>query len=295
MRSVALSLLALFASLPARADGFWKHWGDGKAELDGYSLKQPRYGELRDGTAVLVFVTEDMSQSLRVKADPGKHPRDDVHPVLKLNAIRAFQTGIYDYKVMTSVFARTEAAFAVDKVTFSSTEWCGQVWMEWIPDGQEMRGALHSYFDGEADRQLALGLPPGGVMEDALPILVRGLRGDLLAPGEARTVPFLFSSLRARLEHKAQHDWGEAVLRRSKSDAAVHTTLGELRAFTITVAEKGGVTTTWTIESAAPHRILAWQGSDGEEARITGSTRLAYWQLNHLGDERYRKQLGLPR
>ena len=36
---------------------FWKHWGDGQAELNGYRLKQPRYGVVRDGTAVMIFVT----------------------------------------------------------------------------------------------------------------------------------------------------------------------------------------------------------------------------------------------
>src|SRR5258708_5205492 len=80
----------------ARADEFWAHWGDGKAELDGYALTQPRYGQKRAGTAVLIFVTEDFSDSLRVKADPGKHPAADVYPVLKLNFVRDFQTGIYD-------------------------------------------------------------------------------------------------------------------------------------------------------------------------------------------------------
>src|SRR6187200_267043 len=70
------------------ADEFWKHWGDGKAELDGYALTQPRYGQLRQGTAVLVFVTDDFSDSARVKADPGKHPASDVRPVLKLNFVR---------------------------------------------------------------------------------------------------------------------------------------------------------------------------------------------------------------
>src|SRR5439155_6663326 len=56
------------ASLSARADEFWSYWGDGKAELDGYALVEPRYGEPRDGTAVLIYVTEDFSDSARVKA-----------------------------------------------------------------------------------------------------------------------------------------------------------------------------------------------------------------------------------
>ena len=61
-------LACLLLALPAAADEFWAHWGDGKGELNGYRLIQPRYGEKRAGTAVLVYVTEDFSDALRVKA-----------------------------------------------------------------------------------------------------------------------------------------------------------------------------------------------------------------------------------
>src|SRR5947209_7611453 len=129
MRVALLTLALAAASSSARADEFWKFWGDGKAELDGYALTEPRYGAPREGKAVLIFVTEDFSDSLRVKADPGKHPPSDVFPVLKLNFVRKFQTGIYDYSVLTSTFARTELpAWPVVKVSFSAQEWCGHVY-----------------------------------------------------------------------------------------------------------------------------------------------------------------------
>jgi hypothetical protein len=265
---------------PARADDFWGYWGDGKAELDGYALTQPRYGALRDGTAVLIFVTEDFSDSARVKADPGKHPKSDVYPVMKLNFVRDFQTGIYDYNVLTSTFARTEAAgWPVVKVSFSSQEWCGHVYQQWLARGDKLDGVSHSYFDGEADAQPTLPLPPGGVLEEQVPILVRGLRGDWVKPGESRTVPFLPSLLRARLEHKPSA-WGEAKVSRG-SDG-------------YTVAERGGPTTIWRIEAAAPHKILAWKSSTGEEGKLLGSARLPYWELHDNGNESYLKALGLP-
>ena len=133
MRIPALSaVLALCFATTARPQDFWKHWGDGLAELNGYRLVQPRYGAARTGTAVLVFVTEDFSDSLRVKADPGRHPRSDVYPVMKLNAIREFQTGIYDYDVMTSVFLRVSPGWPLAKLSFSSQEWCGHVWHQLI-------------------------------------------------------------------------------------------------------------------------------------------------------------------
>ena len=70
----------------------------------GYDLVFPRYGQPRHGVAVTIFVTETFSNTLRVKADPGKHPSSDRFPVMKLNLVEDFQTGIYDYNLMTSTF-----------------------------------------------------------------------------------------------------------------------------------------------------------------------------------------------
>lgn len=294
----ALLLCALVcASTAARADDFWARWGDGKAELDGYDLIEPRYGELRHGTAVMIFVTEDFSDSLRVKADPGKHPKSDVYPVLKLNFVRDFQTGIYDYNTMTSTFLRTEPVGGVPwspaKTSFSSQEWCGNVYMQWIPRDGRLRGTVHSYFDGEADAAPELPLPPGGVLEDALPILVRNLRGDWLPPGGSRTVPFLRSQLRTRLQHVPAR-WGEATVTRAAASAPVETALGRLRAFRYTVAEKDGDTIVFTVEEAAPHRLLAWRSSSGESGRLLGSARLAYWKMHDNAGVKALEQLGIP-
>ena len=106
-------------------------------------------------------MTEDFSDTLRVKADPGKHPASDVYPVLKLNAVRDFSTGIYDYNVMTSAFLRMAPGWPVAKVSFSSQEWCGHVWHQLVPRGGKLAGLFHSYFDGEADGTDDLALPEG--------------------------------------------------------------------------------------------------------------------------------------
>lgn len=281
------------ATATARADEFWSYWGDGKAELDGYALVEPRYGEPRDGTAVLIFVTEDFSDSARVKADPGKHPASDVHPVMKLNLVRDFQTGIYDYNTMTSTFLETEANWRLAKTSFSSQEWCGHVYMQWLLRDGKLRGTSHSYFDGEADASPELPFPDGGVVEDALPVLVRGLRGEWLKPGESRKLPFLRSQLRTRLGHTPAA-WGEATVSRAAATEAVKTALGTLKAWSYTVAEAGGDTITFTVEDAAPHRLLAWKSSSGESARILGSARLKYWEMHQRGGEAALKQLGVP-
>jgi hypothetical protein len=253
---------------------------------------QPRYGAKRPGTAMYIYVTEDFSDSLRVKADPGKHPASDVYPVLKLNAVRDFQTGIYDYNVMTSTFARVAAGWPIAKVSFSSQEWCGHVYHHLIPRAGRAGGIFHSYFDGEADGRDDLAMPDGGVMEDAVPILVRGWTGEWLPRGGTRTVPFLPSLLRSRLDHKPLA-WGQATVARAAAPSRVTVPAGGFEVDTWTVAESGGRTTTYLVETAAPFRLIRWSASDGEEGSLLGSERLAYWEMNGPGGEKYLKALGL--
>ena len=192
----ALLLLALLSS-PALADGpFWPYWSDGKAELAGYDLVQPRYGEKRHGRAVLIFVTEPFSRARGVKVDH-YNPNDPDHfTALKLNAVRKFQTGIYDYSVMTSVFVDPANGFAPAKVSFSSQEWCGHVFEE-ARFGQGAKVRIDSYFEGETTQ---LDVPVAG-SEDALFITLRGLGAEALAT-EPVTATLLPSALDRRLRHQ---------------------------------------------------------------------------------------------
>jgi len=287
-------LLLLFLSLaaPSSAQDFWQHWGDGKAELNGYTLKQPRYGALREGKAVLVFVTEDFSDALRVKADPGRHPAADVYPVLKLNAVRDFQTGIYDYNVMTSAFLRVAPGWPVAKVSFSSQEWCGHVWHQVAPRNGRLQGLFHSYFDGEADGTDDLPFPKDGVLEDALPILLRGWNGAYLKAGETRSVPFLPSLLWARLNHRPLA-WTTARVARAASPRSVTVAAGRFQVDVYSVELADGRKLGLEIEASAPYRLVRQTGPEGEELALRGSTRLPYWQLNAPGGEKHLKELGL--
>src|SRR5258705_1517015 len=111
------------ASLPSYDKVFWSVWGDGQAELAGYDLTIPRYNQPRRGVAVTIFVTETFSNTARVKADPGRHPASDEFPVMKLNLVKDYQTGGYDYNEMTSSFVALQpvngrAAGSPSKIVF---------------------------------------------------------------------------------------------------------------------------------------------------------------------------------
>lgn len=288
--------LAGFALLAAPAPAFdftpfWNHWGDGQAEISTYKLVTPRYGEKREGQAVLIYVTEDMSDTLRVKADPGKHPASDVFPALKLNHVRSFQAGIYDYRVMTSTFARVAQGFPVAKVSFTSQEWCGQVYHQLLPRGPSIESVSHSYFDGEGDAATKIPMMPGGVLEDQLWILLRDLLNDA-APAGPRTVPLLPSLWSARSRH-VPLAWTTATIATSASTSVVKTAAGSFTVRTSTVKIEGGRTLTFDIEAAGAHRIVRWRSTDGESGDLIASKRLPYWKLNANAGEAELKGLGL--
>jgi hypothetical protein len=268
-------------------DRFWTHWGDGRAEIATYDLTYPRYGDLRRGTAVTIFVTETFSEQDRVKADPGKHAQDDEFPVMKLNVVQDFATGIYDYQLMTSTFTGLAAhggrpEGAVAKVTFSSQEWCGHVWHELLPRAGSIEHASYSYFDGEGDREGTLPWPEDGLLEDAVLLWARGFAAPFLAPGETRGVPVLRSTEIARLQH-APLTWEDATLARAASPSLVDVPAGSFEVEAWSVELDGGRSWDVFVETLEPRRIIRWTRSDGVLAELVASRRAQYWRMNEPG------------
>lgn len=302
-----LVLGAAMAVVPVEGDAsppeFGSHWHDGKAELDGYRLTVQRYGQRRSGRAVMIYVTEPFSESRRVKVeDPSRDPAD-TFDALKLNLVREFPTGIYDYHTVISLFTRS-ADFSPVKLAYSSAEWCGQVYEQLDFQRTGITSRLHSYFEGESSTR-TLERAPRGVVEDELFILLRGLRGAFLEPGETRTVPFLASPFYRRLTHQPIA-WTSATLARSRTTERVRVPAGTFEADVIEVRPADGRVGRFHVEQAYPHRIVKWswtRGAAGSRERLegtdagelTGTARLEYWRLQGEGDERYLERLGLSR
>lgn len=301
MKRAIAAALALWTAGPAGAapygDAFWKRWGDGRAELAGYDLAFPRYGAPRRGTAVAIFVTEPFSESLRVKAGPGRRDESDAFQVLKLNLVRDFPTGLYDYNLMTSVFVGLESsggrpAGAAAKVSFSAQEWCGQVYHQLLFEDDAMNETWHSYFEGEADGEHRHRTPRDGVSEDVLPLWARGLAAPFLQPGESRAVPVLRSLVAARLEHKPV-EWTRGTLAREKTPATVAVPAGRFETDVLTADLAPGGRWTFYVERSGDRRLVKWTHSNGETAELLGAERLAYWEMNGPGFEDRLKKIGL--
>lgn len=284
---------------PIADSQFWKTWGDGQAELSAYDLVEPHYGRPRRGVAVTIFVTETFSNSARVKSDAGKHPKSDEFAVMKMNLIKDFQTGIYDYNDMTSAFVALDAvnsrkAGTLTKVSFSSQEWCGNVYHQMLFDAGAIRAARHSYFDGEGDQQQTLSYPANGVSGDAIWFWARRMAEPRITQGESRTVQMLPTLQQVRDTHTPA-SWAAAKVARLKVMAPLTVPAGkfEVEAWTV---ERGDWKLTLYSETARPHRIVKWESSQGEKAELLGTERMKYWELNGpAGVERLKRLKLAPR
>ena len=293
--AAALSVLVLAgatsgepATAPTASPAFWTAWGDGRAELSGYAISTRRYGAPREGKAVLIYVTEPMDRRVWVKDDAGDVPAADRVNVIKLNHVIKFQTGIYPYSVMTSVYAPVDGTaperFSPVKIAMSAQEWCGHVYQRVAPKGAGFENEIRSYFHAEGDRDTTVAAPAGTLYEDALPIQLRELDGPF-ASGKSWSgtiVPSLWSRRRRHVELRPV----PATIRR---EDATRDGVAVTR-FTLAY---GGETTVYDVERAAPRRLLGWKTSEGDEGKILRTARLPYWQLNNPGDEKYLQQLGL--
>jgi len=290
---IILALMVPLGGLDAQQS---EHWFDGEAELAGYRLTQPRYGESRAGEAVLIYVTETFSESMRTKADPGQHPESDQFGVMKLNLVKHFQTGIYDYDLMTSVFSTLRprygrSAGTLTKLTFSAQEWCGQTFDELLFDDDGLRHRGFSYFDGEGDRDRRLDFEEHGIVLDRLFIAVRGIPEPLVRRGETLEVPIFDRLETSRLHHRPAA-WREGSIRRLEAPTTVTVPGGtfEVDVYDVRIGHRRY---RFDVETTFPHRLIRWQGPGGEVAELTGVTRMKYWKRNGEGDEALKSKLGL--
>lgn len=177
-----ISALELPPARPLSAD-FRNYWYQGKAEITSYDLQQVRYGEIREGKAVLVYVTEPFEATKQVKAD---RPNQESISVLKLNATRKFLTGIYPYSIMSSTFYPVADNQHALKLTNSVQEWCGQVFAQ-LNNRKEFELQAFSYFESEGDQELRL---PKTLLENEIWTKLRIAPNDL-PQGDIEVIPAL--------------------------------------------------------------------------------------------------------
>ncbi|WP_111670417.1 hypothetical protein [Algoriphagus litoralis] len=263
---------------------FAKYWYQGKAEINVFDLQQSRYGEVRPGKAVMIFVTEDFSKTKQVKLDNPEDRPSDAQKVMKLNMTREFVTGVYPYYTMLSVFTPVYEEVHSPKITSSVTEWCGQAFTQLNYKNGNYHGKQFSYFESEGDSDLKI----NGVAEDEVFNLIR-LNPELVPMGNQRMIPSLIFQRFAHIPLKAE----QATI--SKKSA------GSNQAEIEVVYDEIGRKLTVRYQEFFPYEILSftetWTKANGDQ-EVTTATRssmqlMDYWNKNESIFEPLRKDLGL--
>ncbi|PKV50722.1 hypothetical protein ATE84_2788 [Aquimarina sp. MAR_2010_214] len=265
------------------SEDFKKYWYAGKAEISSYQLEQARYGEMRKGTAVLIYVTEDFLPKKQVKAD--RQNTSNI-PVLKLNATKKFNTGIYPYSVMQSTFYPVADNQHAIKISNSMQEWCGHVYAQ-LNNKKQFEITSHSYFESEADQDFKL---DKAILENELWTKIR-INPEALPQGDLQIIP---SFEYCRLRHKDIKAYSAKASIQKETNTNTYTIEYPELDRSISI----------TFNASFPYEIEHWtetyKSGFGPNAKklTTKATKIksiksAYWGKNSNKDEVLRDELGL--
>lgn len=267
------------------------YWFDGKAEINTYQLKQNRYNTLHDGTAMLIFVTEDFLPDEQVKNDTYQNKNST--SILKKIEQRKFNTGIYDYTEYSTTFTpiQLEKYKKSFKVTANSQDWCGTIFSQYNAQVKGYKGTVFSYFETEGDKVENI---KDGIVEGELYTRLR-MNPDLLPTGAFNLIPEPIVSM---LMHYPLESF--------KATGSINQYTGEIEGENLEeyVVEIPDLKRTVKIvfESAAPFTIVAFYDSYPSifdqkirttEAVLINQTKLDYWNKHSKEDETLRKTIKL--
>ncbi len=302
-KNLTLSLFAAFFALscsnqikghdlPVTTVDASQYWHQGKAEISRFDITQARYGNSYSGTAVLIYVKEDFLPVRQVKYEGGPTGESPV-TVLKLISTREFLTGLYPYSIMTSVFAPFSSEGRSYKITGTTQDWCGQTFMQLNNRDTAFAITYRSYFENEDDRDFQV---RPEILEDELFIMAR-TRPESLPVGEISLLPSVHC-VQLRIKDFYPHS-GTATLRAQRVPAL---SADSVWVYTVQYRDVPRVFS-MTLEREFPHRILAWEETEGnlngsEPPLMTRAVRTHtllsdYWNKSAPADSVLRKSLGL--
>ena len=240
-----------------------KYWEDGLAEVATYDAERTVYKKKRQFEYTLITVKEEFNQQFNVKTDDYK--RDDLFPVMKVNAFCQIPADQYPYHYLTSLFFRRDQPVALYKMTSSSQEWCGNTYKAIADDGVNLKESYNSYWDqqGTGSRDLRRDV----LLEDALPYTLRTLR-FAQPPAFDVTVMDLQQTSKATppVYYRAHLSTTEAPA----AEAAVP-------AWRVAVQLAPDKQNVYWFAKAYPNILLRQTTWDGRTLRLKNQRRYAYW------------------
>ncbi len=293
---VFLNYVSVALSLPEEED-FYSYWYNHGAEITRFELEQGRYGETHPGHAILIFVTEPFLPDIHVKADYESSRKKSI-PVLKLNLIKRFNTGIYDYSMMKSVFTpiptEKQQSGKTLKVSATRQDWCGQVYLQYNLEDNHYKVKQYSYFEKEGDKTVTI---PSSHLEDEIWTRIR-IAPETLPTGEIKMVPGSFFTTLRMIELRAV----DAVAELTNIQEVGR---GGISQYTVTYPTLQRVLSI-RFNRDFPYDILSWSETYPSgtvknakvlttKAQRTHAVMTDYWNKNRLEDLKLRKELGLAK
>ena len=242
------------------------YWNDGKAEFNIYDAQIVRYGQPRQTEVLHILVREPFDLKQMVKPDNWQRP--GVIQVLKMNQVLHIPTGLYVYQQMQSNFWRADNA-RLAKFSLTSDDSCGNSYKEARRGGEIFTYQWHTYWDGMAEGQEKVRLPPNGFFYDELPLRVRTI--DFTKPGgdfEIQLAPTIINAKKDNLV------WKPAQVAFESTERAIYVTV-----------ESDAGTDRFVLDRDFPYLLRKWDAADGSrfvEAKPEG--RL--WNYHGLGDQK---------
>jgi hypothetical protein len=239
------------------------YWDDGLSEMAYYDATDVIYGQSRSYTRVHLTNREWFDEVTGVKAES---QLDQHTPVLKMNIAEEIATENYNYRYLTMLFARRDTLRPL-KMVVSSQEWCGATFkhLRWM--GAALVVKSFSYFPGEGDAETTL---PRDT--HALESLFLTVRNVTLLGAEGSTPIRLLPPLRT--SHAAATEAADARLV-VDAPRTIKVPLGRFEATRVRV-EWSGAEAWFDVETAAPHRILAFQAGT-TAGQLRSVEKRAYW------------------
>ncbi len=162
---------------------------NGNAEIAQYRGKVKRYNQFRDAHLALITVYEPFDYTKLVKND------NSSNYVLKQNQVLSFQTGVYPYRQMNSLFWNPHNLQLI-KAVMTSQEWCGQSYKQISYNKNQIRLHFHTYWEKEADGEYYYDIPKlEYYFYDELPLILRFIDNtDTFKEKNIEIFPLLMSS-----------------------------------------------------------------------------------------------------
>lgn len=259
-------------------------WDDGRAEVSLYVGTTRRYGQNRPTRARVIVVKEDLLRSSLVKSEKGPIPGRTVTAIKQI-FVADFRTGTYDYHQNASVFFERESG-AVLKEAMSHTEQCGITYVRVAPERGSWLHEAHSYWEGEADREVPLRWPTSTATDrlfwDGLPVSLRKWVANERAP-MARKGWMLPSQISGHAPLSATKPSPVAI--RMSDGGTLRVPAGRFASRRFEIVAPWGTDVLW-FDQAFPHVLLKMQTAAGRTLELERTMRLDYWNRNANGDER---------